>query len=158
MYTIPEHKKNKLKEPIGQVVTSLNQVEVKGDIVTVGDMVTKTIKDSRIEPKISIVDYKIERKEYKGERFNAEETMIVNNPPGRITRELWTAIATAYTTNKKTVIEVKGEEDLAALPAIYLAPENTTVIYGLPKKGMVVVNVGAKERKKVGDFLIETEE
>ena len=42
---------------------------------------------------------------------------------------------------EKTIrIEVDGEEDLATLPAIFLAPNrDVTIIYGLPDKGVVIV-------------------
>lgn len=157
MYVLPDNKKEELRKPLGKVVKELDKKEIKGKIVSVGDMVTMVLKEEGIEPNIAIVDYKIERKEYKGEKFNAEEIIRVRNPAGMITKELWNAIATAYAMKKKVLIEVEGEEDLAALPAIYLAPKNTTVIYGLPSKGMVVVEVGNEERKKVGEFLKEIE-
>ena len=158
MYSLPEKKRDELRKPIGEVVKKIEKGEIKGRIVCVGDMVTITLKREGIEPDIAIVDYMIERKKYKGNKFQADKIIKVRNPAGKITRELWNAIATAYAGNKKTLIEVEGEEDLAALPAIYLAPENTTVIYGLPSKGMVMVKVGEKERRKVEDFLKEMEE
>ena len=157
MYSLSDNKREELKKPFGKVTTTLDKDELKGIVVTVGDVVTITLKKNGIEPDIAIVDYKTKRKEYKGQRFHAEEVIKVGNPAGGITRDLWNAIATSYASNKKIVIEVEGEEDLAALPAIFLAPENTTVIYGLPSQGMVIVNVGEKERKKVGKFLKEIE-
>ncbi len=157
MYVLPDDKREELRKPLGKVVKKISRNELKGKIVTVGDMVTMVMRKEGIVPDISIVDYKIERKEYKGEKFHAQKTIKAKNPAGMITRELWNAIATAYAMNEKVLIEVEGEEDMAALPAIYLAPENTTVIYGLPSKGMVIVNVGEKERKKVGEFLKEIE-
>ncbi len=158
MYLIPERKKEELRKPIGKVVKKIEKEEIKGRIVCIGDMVTLTLKKEGIEPDIAVVDYMIGRKEYKGNKFQAGKIIKVRNPAGKITRELWNAIATAYAENKKTLIEVEGEEDLAALPAIYLAPENTTVIYGLPSKGMVIVKVREKERKKVENFLKKMEE
>ncbi len=157
MYVLPDEKKEELRKPLGRVVKEIGKEEIKGKVVSVGDMVTMVLQKNGIIPDIAVVDYRIERKEYKGERFHAEEIIKVRNPAGMITRELWNAIATAYTKDKSILIEVEGEEDLAALPAIYLAPDNTTVIYGLPSKGMVVVEVGEEERKKVGNFLKEIE-
>ena len=153
MYVLPNSRRDELKKPLGRVVRKIHKNELSERVVSVGDMVTMTLKEAGIEPDVAVVDYKIERKEYKGEPFHAEEVIKVRNPPGMITRELWRAIATSYTKNKKVLIEVEGEEDLAALPAIYLAPSNTTVIYGLPSVGMVVVKVGEKERKIVDRFL-----
>jgi len=157
MYVLPNSRRDELKKPLGRVVRKIHKNELSERVVSVGDMVTMTLKEAGIEPDVAVVDYKIERKEYKGQRFHAEEILHVQNPAGMITWELWNAVATAYASGKKTLIEVDGEEDLAALPAIYLAPENTTVIYGLPSHGMVVVDVGLDERRKVGEFLKEIE-
>ena len=157
MYVVPENRKEELRKPLGRVIKDIDTQDIQGKLVCVGDMVTLTMRKKGIMPDIAIVDYKIERKEYKGEPFHAEEIIKVRNPPGVITRELWNAIATSYAKNKKMLIEVEGEEDLAALPAIYLAPDNTTVIYGLPSIGMVMVKVGEKERKRVDKFLKEIE-
>lgn len=154
MYFVPEKRKEELRKPLGKIVKEIDFESLEGKrIVTVGDFVTSYILKLGVMPDIAIVDYKIERKEYKAEKFQAQKVIKVKNPPGYIARELWNSIATAYTLQEKTLIEVDGEEDLAALPAIYLAPPNTTVIYGMPSKGMVVVEVGEKERKKVDEFL-----
>jgi len=67
-------------------------------------------------------------------------------------------VATGYALDEPVTIEVEGEEDLSALPAIYLAPNDTTVLYGLPSRGIVVVEVGKKEREKVWKFLKQMEE
>jgi len=157
IYVIPDKKREELRKPLGKVIRDVEEEEIKGRIVCVGDMVTMMLHEKGIMPDMAIVDYKIERKEYKGKPFHAEEVIRVRNPPGVITKELWNAIATGYAKEKKILIEVEGEEDLAALPAIYLAPDDTTVIYGLPSVGMVVVRVGEKERKTVDRFLKEIE-
>jgi len=151
MYKIPEEKQEELRKPLGKIVKEIEE-KINGKIVSVGDMVTIYLIKKGFKPNIAIVDYKIERKGHN-EKFEYPFKIKVKNPPGMITRELWNAVATAYAENKNTLIEVDGEEDLAALPAIYLAPENTTVIYGLRNKGMVVVKVGSEERKKVKEFL-----
>jgi uncharacterized protein (UPF0218 family) len=80
----------------------------------------------------------------------------VANPPGVITVELWKIIERAYgqsNTNLPLRIEVSGEEDLAALPAILLAPENVTIIYGLPDRGVVIVSSTEENKRKVKDIL-----
>jgi uncharacterized protein (UPF0218 family) len=75
----------------------------------------------------------------------------VSNPPGTLTKELWQAVKEAYDTEEKTKIEVVGEEDIAALPCVWLAPEKTTIIYGLPDKGLVVV----KNVKETDDVIMK---
>ena len=159
MYLLKESQKEELRIPLGKVVKNVRREELGKKIVSVGDAVTIWLLKHKINPDISIVDYKIERKTYEG-KINAGEKIIkVKNPAGRISRQLWSAISNAYKEKNKIMIEVDGEEDLAALPAIYLAPPggSTTVIYGLPSRGMVIVRVGEKERKKVEEFLKKME-
>jgi hypothetical protein len=157
MYVLPLNRRGELRRPLGPVVTDISRNVLEKRVVTVGDRVTMALLDAGIAPDIAVVDYKIERKEYKGKPFHAKEVIRTVNPAGVLTRELWNAVATAYASGTQTLIEVKGEEDMAALPAIYLAPDHTTVIYGLPGKGMVVVTVGPDERRAVDRFLKELE-
>jgi hypothetical protein len=106
------------------------------------------------------VDFILERKPYPVEmktliqRFEGVHLKI-KNPPGTITDDLWDAIQTVYQNpqNSPVCIEVDGEEDLAALAAIYLAPRGVTVIYGLPNKGVVVVKATKTHKQKVKEVL-----
>ncbi|MEA2054583.1 MAG: DUF359 domain-containing protein [Candidatus Thermoplasmatota archaeon] len=165
MYTLMDNKRNELRKIMGELITEddIDKKEMKGKIVSVGDMVTATLKKHGIEPDISIVDYKIERKKCGHELKNIiregnEKVKKVRNPQKKITDDLWNAIEEAYARNEKVRIEVEGEDDLAALPAICLAPPDTTVMYGLPSRGIVFVEVGDDERKKVWSFLKKMEE
>ena len=164
MYTLPKEKREELRKPLGEIIDedTLRKRKISGKIVTIGDKVTVTLKKNGIRPDIAIIDYKIERKECSEEEkkilANGKKTIKVKNPPGKITSELWNAVATGYALDEPVTIEVEGEEDLSALPAIYLAPNDTTVLYGLPSRGIVVVEVGKKEREKVWKFLKQMEE
>jgi len=164
MYRLPDNYRDELRKPIGELVTEkdIGKKIMGGKIVSVGDMVTASLKKHGIEPDISIIDYKIERKEYGDEikKFikGEEEVRKISNPPGLITDELWDAIKESYGSHKKVRIEVEGEEDLAALPAIYLSPPGTTVLYGLPSRGIVLVKVSNDEKNKVLSFLKKMEE
>ena len=54
-----------------------------------------------------------------------------------------------------TLIIVNGEEDLFTLPAILYAPVGTSVLYGQPDEGLVVVSVNNSLKTKVRNILIE---
>ena len=58
-----------------------------------------------------------------------------------------------FQTYVKTRIVVEGEEDLATLAAISLANLGAKVIYGMPDKGMVVVDVNQRSKKRANSFL-----
>jgi len=163
MLVLPEDLKDKLKEPIGHLVDEQGLLKLLQDIeyiVSVGDLVTFTLLKNRINPIICIVDYILERKGYSSkmkeeiQRFGKKHIRI-KNPPGCITDELWNAIESAY---KKLgegpiCIEIDGEEDLAALAAIYMAPRDVTIIYGLPNRGVVVVKANETHKSKVKEIL-----
>jgi uncharacterized protein (UPF0218 family) len=163
MYLLPKEKRRELRKPFGKLVSEeeLKRMELQGMIVTVGDKVTYTLKKNDIHPHMAIIDFKTKRKKCSKEEIriisDGEKVFRVKNPSGRITVELWNAVATGYASDEPITIAVDGEEDLAALPAICLAPYNTTVLYGLPSKGIVVVRVGNEERKKVWNFLKQME-
>ena len=86
--------------------------------------------------------------------FQANE-IRVKNPAGYITGGLYGAIDKALKSDGKFKIFVDGEEDLAALAAIDLAPIGSLVIYGQPGEGMVLVNVDKKSKEFVAGILKE---
>ena len=163
MLVLPDNLREKLKEPLGTLVDEqklLKQLKNVNKIVSVGDLVTFTLINHGINPIICFVDYIIERKGYSPEmreriqRFGKIHIKI-KNPSGTITNELWNTIESAYNKLKDGpyCIEIDGEEDLAALPAIYMAPRDVTIIYGLPNKGVVIVKGTKGQKKKVKEIL-----
>ena len=165
-YSLQNHLRNKLREPIGFLVKNQNFIEsVKkyDKIVSVGDLVTYNLLSNNIKPFFCVIDYQNKRQENKEEinqtlRKYGNEVIKVNNPAAMITNELWNVIKDIYI-NVKTAseirVEVDGEEDLAALPAILMAPVNVTIIYGLPDKGVVIVPSTDENKQKVKDILLE---
>lgn len=155
-YRLSTKFREKLKVPIGILIKdSFNSVineiiDEDGNrnlfIIAVGDVVTKKFHKRGIYPKLSIVDNLVMRKEIKPIAIDTEITIYIENPPGCITREAIEEIKKALKTNHTTKLVVKGEEDLLALIAILYAPENSFVVYGQPKIGVVIVKV-TKEKK-----------
>tara|TARA_B100000965_G_C19375962_1_gene662473 strand:- start:324 stop:824 length:501 start_codon:yes stop_codon:yes gene_type:complete len=123
-------------------------------IATVGDICTiKIVEDIRI-PNLMIIDLKtkrnikLDKKQLETIRNVKCKEVKVSNKPGTISKELYREIQKAINSDEKTKIIVDGEEDLATLPVIKLCKNGAKVIYGMPDKGMVVVDVNrhAKER------------
>ena len=163
MYKLPTEFRDELRGVIGEITDGSHlKKKLKGRVVSVGDEVTLTLKKEGIEPDICIIDFKSRRKDYNHKEKKQIESigeivLKATNPPECISDELMEKISEAYTSKKKIRIEVEGEEDLAALPAILLAPDETTVLYGLPSKGIVLIDVKEKEKKIVKDFLEKME-
>lgn len=128
-------------------------------IITVGDICTIKINEQVRMPDLSIIDFKTKRNSPLSSEQSSvmdqigEKIVNVNNNAGTISDELWNAIETAISDNVKTRIIVEGEEDLATLAAISLANLGAKVIYGMPDKGMVVVDVNQRSKKRANSFL-----
>jgi uncharacterized protein (UPF0218 family) len=149
-WILTEKLRVELKKPLGPLFIENEFLDfIKNDkyIISIGDLVTYTILINNIKPQFCIVDYKTKRKSCSKDIINVikeygDKIINVRNPPGCITEELWVSISESYKSIglKNIRIEVDGEEDLATLPAIALAPKrDVTIIYGLPDKGVVVV-------------------
>ena len=128
-------------------------------IATIGDICTLKILQQVRVPNLCIVDYKTKRdtelsiKQKKNiDKINSK-SVTVQNPAGTITEELWNAIKDALSNKNNTKIIVDGEEDLATLAVISLSKIGAKVIYGMPDRGMVVVDVNQQAKKRANDFL-----
>ena len=162
MHVLPENMRDLLKEPIGLLVDEkrlLTLLKEEKKIVSIGDRVTYTLLKNSIEPFFCIVDYHTRRGEcseniIKVLKSYGKKTINVDNPQGTITDDLWDVIKLAYEGNTQSLkIEVNGEEDLASLAAIYMAPVDVTIIYGLPDKGVLVVKPTKENKDKVRQVL-----
>ena len=158
--TLPAELRDELKEPLGEVVKEQELeciLKNSKNIVSVGDMCSLTLHEMGIALRIAVVDFKIQRHDVQDMQEKIREigkiVINVDNPPGTITKELWQAVKKAYQMEENVRIEVSGEEDLATIPCIWLAPENTAVVYGLPNIGLVVVLDEHKAKIKVKEVL-----
>ena len=136
-----------------------NKLKSAECIITVGDICTISISDEIRIPNLSIIDFKTKRntpltEEQKIviEGIGDKSIKVVNNP-GTISDELLKAIKDSIGSGNNVRIEVDGEEDLASLAAISLSKIGTKVIYGMPDKGMVVVDVDQQSKARVNSLL-----
>ncbi len=142
-------------ETTKEIIKNLNEY---ARLITVGDIVTFNMLNAGLVPDISFVDDRTKRSPVsdmvvKGTRNANFMTVTVENPPGIITEELLDEIQKAMESNTPVQIFIKGEEDLAALPAIAMAPISSVIIYGLPDKGAVLVRVTEDKKKEIQSFL-----
>ena len=163
MRVLPNNLRDFLKEPMGQLVNEkklLNLLKNEKYIVSIGDLVTYTILKNDIEPIFCVVDFKTRRGKCPIEIIKliksfGKKSIIIKNPPGTISDDLWKVIEIAFENLEADTlrIEIDGEDDLASLAVIYLAPKDVTIIYGLPDKGVLVVKPTFENKKKVKEIL-----
>ncbi|MEM2974502.1 MAG: DUF359 domain-containing protein [Candidatus Micrarchaeia archaeon] len=151
---IPNNIRRELKQPLGKIikVSDLKRLRRKL-IIAVGDVVGKRMVDAGIDPNIWIYDGMEMRRPVKWEIEFPTHTVI--NPRGFITLPLMRAIDDCVKKGKGRIF-VDGEEDLATLYCIAVAPIGTLVVYGQPKRGIVVVSVDKENRKKAVSFIFKS--
>ena len=160
MYILPANLRSRLREPLGKIVTEAeleNELDNKVECIVVGDESAITLHKKKYQIILAVVDFKTQRRKDNDLRQEVskigDKVFRVNNPEGTITDELWTAIAQGLQEPVPVRIEVTGEEDLAFIPCMLLAPEKAVVVYGYPGKGMVLARVNPENRQAVSEAL-----
>lgn len=159
---LPKEARDLLKRPFGDLFKSTREavdyllsIEYEW-LITVGDVVTTEIIGGGLKPDLAIADFTVERSSAGEDRRKVIEdfpaTLVeVENPAGHLTSELMDAIKDAKPSLK---IIVRGEEDLATLPAVIFAPIGSVVAYGQPGEGVVLIRV-SEEKKREFEGLLE---
>ena len=143
------------EETVGKVAGDLGE-PIK--LISVGDVTTFHLLKSNIIPDILVIDDKTHRQPaceqmITGTKQSGFKELVVNNPAGSITEELVDAFAEAFDSNRRVRIFVQGEEDLASLPAIMMAPVGSVVLYGQPDEGMMFVRITASKKEEMTELI-----
>ena len=143
-----------LKKPLGKLYPDFEDAseEIKSSefLISVGDETFANLTKYELYPNIGIIDNLIQRKNHTHEIIRADNILKAENPAGTITDDLWETIGQALELSNSGecyVIEVAGEEDLAVLPCILMASPETTILYGQPNEGLVLLKVSDLKNK-----------
>jgi hypothetical protein len=141
--------------------------EAGSPLVAVGDVVTYHLLEAGRVPDVALVDARTERERVDPEvlaRLEAgdfDRERSVENPAAVLTADLLAALRAAVGSEGTVCLDIDGEEDLATLPAVALAPDGASVVYGQPGEGMVHVvvddEVRASARELLGRFEGDTD-
>ncbi len=167
IYCLPAELRAELRKLHGELYTGdgietakriIRDLNKPAKIISVGDIITYNLLSAGLVPDISFVDYRTKRgpaspEIMHGTKHSSFKTVTVENPAGMITEELLKEVSKSMNSDSPLQILVKGEEDLAALPAIAMAPISSVIIYGLPDEGAVVVRVTEKKKKEIQSLL-----
>ncbi|MBI5681150.1 MAG: GTP-dependent dephospho-CoA kinase family protein [Methanobacterium sp.] len=164
MLILKKESREVFKKPFGKLYSALDDIDKSyledHFIISIGDATTKNLLDVGIIPKIGIIDNKIERKTSNHNIKYDAITLNADNPSGTITDSLQATIKEALdlTLKSNVLIVVNGEEDLAVIPCVLMAPKSSIILYGQPGEGIVVVKVDKlKEtaKKMLDNFKVE---
>jgi uncharacterized protein (UPF0218 family) len=150
-----------LKRPFGTLVPEkditkqkiLSMLEGVNRIITVGDATTERLISFGITPDIAVIDG-LERRLRRDHSVNYHaKEILCTNPAGTISKEALHVLQIALQTPPPTIVKVKGEEDMLALPLFMLAPKGSAVLYGQPLEGVVVVYITEEKQNQAKDLI-----
>ncbi|WP_406670154.1 GTP-dependent dephospho-CoA kinase family protein [Methanolobus sp. ZRKC4] len=167
--TLPDTLRPRFRESFGSLYRGKGDDTIRklsGDLgsptklISVGDVTTFHLLNSDIIPDILIVDDRTKRgpasdRVVVGTKHKGFTEIFVDNPAGVITEDLIDAVGSAIRSDERVRIFVRGEEDLAALPAILMAPEGSAVLYGQPDEGVVLVKITLPKKEQMKNLLTE---
>jgi len=162
---LPDRMRGELVMPFGELLdesTALQKAVKCPRLITVGDVVSLRMLENGVVPRTIIFDLATRRERtdsLQGALGRVQGTdVLVRNPAGRIMPEMVRAIEESFASKEVTKLRVEGEEDLATLVCAAVAPDGSCVMYGLPGKGIVFVNVDDGVRQKARKFMDSMEE
>jgi uncharacterized protein (UPF0218 family) len=107
-------------------------------VVAVGDYVTRLLASAGVEPWVAVFDCAERRSPSRCPSLPGYRVVETRNPRSTITWEAVEALRLAMREGH-VAVRVDGEEDLLALPAALLAPQNSYIVYGLPAERAAAV-------------------
>jgi GTP-dependent dephospho-CoA kinase len=159
--------RSEFKKPFGKIYPSVidakehlkDSLGKNGIVISIGDVTTQNMLNASMVPDIGIVDNKIERRVSENEIRYEDITLKAENPAGTITDDLQSSIEKAFSSVEKgkVLIVVEGEEDLAVIPCVIMAPSGSVIFYGQPGEGVVLCEVD-KVKKTAEDLIKRLEE
>lgn len=156
---LPEEERTAFKDPLGPIETDPEALlaSVEGPLIAIGDAVTYHLERAGRRPDVAVVDGRTEREavdEEVREVVADEDAVEVTNPPATLTTGLLRELCDTIRRGETKTILVAGEEDLATLPAVLVAPPTASVVYGQPGEGMVHVRIDEAVRQTGRDLLL----
>ncbi len=167
MLILKKELRSEFKKPFGKIYPSVidtkehlkDSLSKNGIVISIGDVTTQNMLNAGMVPDIGIVDNKIERRVSENEIRYENITLKAENPAGTITDDLQSSIEEAFSSVEKgkVLIVVEGEEDLAVIPCVIMAPSGSVIFYGQPGEGVVLCEVD-KVKKTAEDLIKKLEE
>ncbi len=159
MVKLPDSLRDQLKVPLGILLPGtptrediLEHLDSNSCLISVGDRTTTNLLSMDIVPSLCIVDGVEKRQKRTFDNILNMHIIQVDNPPGHITKASVDAILHALGMTEPVQLYVNGEEDLLVIPVCIHAPNDATVAYGQPDKGLVLVRITPDIKHKTKAF------
>jgi uncharacterized protein (UPF0218 family)/phosphopantetheine adenylyltransferase len=170
--TVPDNLRPLLRKPLGEVVREENNLSKTTRtvmdritqahptlLVAVGDVVTHELVKEGLVPDVVVIDKRTRREPADFPTPPIENILSVTSAASTISfdvvRLLEQALRSRVLIGKKWLIEVTGEEDLVALPALLLAPLYSLVVYGQRDVGVVMTQSTEAVKEHIKALLVQ---
>ena len=166
MYVITEKLRNELKKPFGRLIVpdgkKYRELREKTKcLIMVGDICAYNALEAGVEPDIIVYDNKVKRMEVSEEVKKKLENhpvkkLVGENPAGTLSDRIFEKVGKAIE-SLPAKIKINGEEDLLVIPCVLKGDFDSTVCYGQPDEGLVVIEINAETKTRIKDILSEME-
>lgn len=135
----------------GEMISTPAATGPKRFVGVVGDESLELFLDHDWKFSVGVYDLKKQRLSVSSPTLQQlKPDLKVTNPPGFITQDLVSGLSTAISSKKKkSLVFVDGEEDLAGVALVLVAPLESYIYYGQPNAGLVEMQVTEQLKNKV---------
>jgi GTP-dependent dephospho-CoA kinase len=155
------HDTDLLKHPFGTLIADRDITEhrlaflLNGSkkVISVGDATTERLTSFNILPDVAVIDGKERRSKRNYPSKYAAKELYCTNPPGTISKDAVMILKDAISLQPPVRVFVDGEEDMLALPIFFMAPLGSSVLYGQPLEGLVLVKITVEKQKEAKELM-----
>lgn len=156
---IPGRIRARLKKPLGSLrkgFGTINTLSRTHRIIAIGDICTLALLAAGIRPHLAVFDHRFMRRKLSPNRIRKLSCYFrhpkkYKNPAGTLSEAIVRDAKKLLQRGGAVLID--GEEDLTALAFISSARATDIVVYGQPRKGMVMVRPNQRIKKRIGRWL-----
>lgn len=149
---LTEKQKQFFSKTHGNVVSTPTPNE---NIFVVGDSSLELFIKNKWPYQLGVLDFLKNRKPYSPQILFNPPFLTASNQSGEVSTEMVQAIERALQTKTKHLV-IKGEEDLAAVVLVLVAPLGSSIYYGQPNTGMVEMIVTEELKNQCLDVFSST--
>jgi pantetheine-phosphate adenylyltransferase len=155
--TLNLSQKLEVSKPFGKVYQALDTIPdiiLKPPIISVGDTATGMSLKHKVPISFGVFDNLEKRQPVSSSIKNmldGKSIIRARNKPGTVSLDMVHALEKAIQAG--VFVEIDGEEDLAVIPLTLLLPLGSTIIYGQPNEGLVLVEVSEEKKEWVRRLL-----